>query len=126
MDTVSVRYIVDDVEDSIEFYTKQLDFKVLMNPAPGFAMLQRGGLRLLLNSPGQGGAGQSLPDGRKPQAGGWNRFQLEVEDLEATVAELRRHGASFLNEIVTGQGGKQILLSDPAGNLVELFQRAEQ
>jgi catechol 2,3-dioxygenase-like lactoylglutathione lyase family enzyme len=126
LDTVSVRYIVDDVEDSIEFYTKQLDFEVLMNPAPGFAMLQRGGLRLLLNSPGQGGAGQSLPDGSKPQAGGWNRFQLEVEDLEATVAELRRHGASFLNEIVTGQGGKQILLSDPAGNLVELFQRAEQ
>jgi catechol 2,3-dioxygenase-like lactoylglutathione lyase family enzyme len=126
VDAVSVRYIVDDVDEAIEFYTTQLDFEVRMNPGPGFAMLQRGDLRLLLNSAGQGGAGRSLPDGSRPEPGGWNRFQVEVDDLEATVQQLRARGASFRNEIVTGQGGKQVLLSDPAGNLVELFEPFER
>ncbi len=123
MDTVSVRYIVDDVNAAVEFYTTHLNFEVQMHPGPGFAMLRRGGLRLLLNSPGGGGgAGQAMPDGSRPQPGGWNRIQIEIEDLDATVAQLEDRGARFRNEIVTGQGGKQILLEDPAGNLIELFE----
>lgn len=120
---VSVRYIVDDVDAAIPFYTDTFDFTVDMHPGPGFAMLSRGELRLLLNKPGGGGgAGQSLPDGRAPVPGGWLRFQIEVPDIEAAVARLKAAGASLRSEIITGQGGRQILVDDPSGNPVELFQ----
>ena len=123
MAKVSVRYIVDDVDAAIGFYTRHLGFKVDMHPAPGFAALSRGDLQILFNRPGGGGgAGQSMPDGQVPTPGGWNRIQLEVDDLEATVGTLREAGARFRNEIVNGNGGKQILLDDPAGNPIELFQ----
>jgi catechol 2,3-dioxygenase-like lactoylglutathione lyase family enzyme len=122
MTAVSVRYIVDRVDEAIEFYTKHLDFQLDIHPAPGFAMLSRGNLRLLLNAPGAGGAGQAMPDGRKPAPGGWNRIQIEVEDLAAKVELLRQAGAHFRNDIVIGNGGKQILLDDPAGNCIELFE----
>ena len=122
MATVSVRYIVDDVEAAIAFYTERLGFGVEFNPAFGFAVLSRGDLRLLLNEPGAGGAGQPMPDGRKPEPGGWNRIQLEVDDLAGEVEALREAGAHFLNEIVGGRGGKQILLEDPSGNPIELFK----
>lgn len=122
MTMVSVRYIVNDVDEAVEFYTKQLSFEVQMQPAPEFAALQRGNLRLLLNAPGAGGAGQAMPDGRKPAPGGWNRIQLDVPDLANEVERLRKSGANFRNRIVTGQGGKQILLDDPSGNAVELFE----
>jgi catechol 2,3-dioxygenase-like lactoylglutathione lyase family enzyme len=120
----SVRYITDDVDAAVAFYVERLGFNVEMQPGPGFAMLSRGDLRLLLNQPGAGGAGQPMPDGRMPEPGGWNRFQIEVSDLEREVQELRAAGASFRGEIVTGRGGSQILLDDPAGNPVELFQPA--
>lgn len=119
---VSVRYIVTDVDAVIPFYTDLLGFTVDMHPAPGFAALSRGELRLLLNRPGAGGAGQAMPGGAVPQPGGWNRIQIEVDDLEATVTRMRASGASFRNEIVTGNGGKQILVDDPSGNPIELFQ----
>ena len=122
MSKVSVRYIVDDVDTAIPFYTSMLGFKLEMHPAPGFASLSRGDLQLLLNRPGAGGAGQAMPDRQLPSPGGWNRVQIEVDDLEATVAKLRGAGARFRNEIVTGNGGKQILVEDPSGNAVELFQ----
>lgn len=123
MDAVSVRYIVNDVPKAIAFYTTHLGFEVQMHPGPGFAMVKRGDLRLLLNMPaGGGGAGEAMPDGTMPEPGGWNRFQLEVEDLEAMVNRLRDAGAIFRNAIVTGRGGKQILVEDPAGNLIELFE----
>jgi catechol 2,3-dioxygenase-like lactoylglutathione lyase family enzyme len=128
MATVSVRYIVDDVDSAIDFYCQRLGFREQMHPAPTFAMLSRGDLRLVLTAPGGGpGGGQAMPDGTLPAPGGWNRFQLEVDDLEATVAELRGHGVRFRNEIVVGVGGKQILVEDPAGNPIELFEptRAE-
>jgi catechol 2,3-dioxygenase-like lactoylglutathione lyase family enzyme len=121
MATVSVRYIVDDVDTAIAFYAR-LGFREDMHPAPSFAMLSRGDLRLLLNAPGAGGGGQAMADGRVPEPGGWNRFQLEVPDLDAAVETLRAQGASFRNQIVTGVGGKQILIEDPSGNPVELFQ----
>jgi catechol 2,3-dioxygenase-like lactoylglutathione lyase family enzyme len=123
MTTVQVRYIVHDVDAAIVFYTRHLGFKLDMHPAPAFAMLSRGDLRLVLSSPNpQAGGGQSMPDGTRPEPGGWNRFAVEVDDLAATVDRLRRAGARFRNEIVTGVGGKQILLEDPSGNPVELFQ----
>ncbi|HTY60247.1 MAG TPA: VOC family protein [Bacteroidota bacterium] len=123
MAQVSVRYIVHDVDAAIEFYTKFLGFAVTMHPAPAFAMLSRGDLRLLLSSPGNvGGGGQSMPDGRKPEPGGWNRFEIVVEDLAAEVEKLRRAGVRFRNDIVTGIGGKQVLIEDPSGNPVELFE----
>ena len=123
MATVSVRYIVDDVDAALAFYRERLGFREEMHPAPAFAMLSRGDLRLVLSAPGGGpGGGQAMPDGTLPAPGGWNRFQLEVDDLEALVAELRGHGVRFRNEIVTGVGGKQILVEDPAGNPVELFE----
>lgn len=128
MATVSIRYIVDDVDAAIEFYCGQLGFAEQMHPAPTFAMLTRGDLRLNLSAPsGQGGGGQVMPDGTRPEPGGWNRFQLEVADLEATVDALRTSGARFRNDIVTGVGGRQILVEDPAGNPIELFEpsRAE-
>ena len=123
MATVSVRYIVDDVDAAIDFYCERLGFHEDMHPAPTFAMLSRGDLRLVLTAPGGGpGGGQAMPDGTMPEPGGWNRFQLEVGDLEETVEDLRRHGARFRNEIVAGVGGKQILVEDPSGNPVELFE----
>lgn len=123
MATVSVRYIVDDVDAAIAFYNRDLGFHVELHPGPGFAMLSRGDLRLLLSTPtGPGGAAQPMPDGRKPEPGGWNRIQLQVDDLVREVERLREAGAHFRNEIVAGFGGKQILLDDPAGNPVELFE----
>ena len=122
MATVSVRYIVDDVEAAISFYTERLAFSVEFNPGPGFAVLSRGDLHLLLNEPGAGGAGQPMPDGRKPEPGGWNRIQLEFSNLAREVESMRGAGARFRNDIVGGNGGKQILLEDPSGNCVELFE----
>jgi catechol 2,3-dioxygenase-like lactoylglutathione lyase family enzyme len=123
---VSVRYIVDEVGAATAFYSELLGFSIEANPGPGFAILSRGDLRLLLSAPGgPGGAAQAMPDGRVPEPGGWNRIQLEVADLEATVRTLRDAGAGFRNEIVAGRGGKQILLEDPAGNPIELFEPAQ-
>src|SRR5256885_9931981 len=123
MATVSIRYIVDDVDAAIEFYCGPLGFQELMHPAPTFAMLARGDLRLVLSAPGGGpGGGAAMPDGTLPAPGGWNRFQLEVGDLEKLVDELRARGARFRNEVVSGVGGKQILVEDPSGNPVELFE----
>lgn len=123
MATVQVRYIVSDVDAAIAFYTRHLGFTLVMHPAQPFAMLSRGDLRLVLSAPNpRGGGGQSMPDGTKPQPGGWNRFAIEVEDLAATVETLRNAGAHFRNEIVTGVGGKQILVEDPSGNPIELFE----
>lgn len=125
MSSVSVRYIVDDVEAATAFYCDRLGFTPEMTPGTGFAMLSHGELRLLLNTPGVGGAGQAMPDGREPEPGGWNRFQVDVDDLEGTVAALRSSGATFRNDITVGRGGAQILVEDPAGNPVELFQPAQ-
>ncbi len=123
MPTVSVRYIVNDVDASIAFYTEHLGFHVDSHPGPGFARLARGDLRLLLNAAtGPGGAAQPMPDGRRPEPGGWNRIQLPVEDLAAEVERLRKAGAHFRGDIVTGFGGQQVLVDDPSGNPVELFQ----
>jgi catechol 2,3-dioxygenase-like lactoylglutathione lyase family enzyme len=123
MATVSVRYIVHDVEAAIGFYTGHLGFSVQIHPNDMFAMLNRGDLRLVLSVPGApAGGGQAMPDGTLPQPGGWNRFAVEVPDLEATVAELRRDGVRFRNDVVTGVGGKQIIAEDPSGNPVELFE----
>jgi catechol 2,3-dioxygenase-like lactoylglutathione lyase family enzyme len=125
MATVSVRYIVHDVDTAIAFYGEHLGFEVARRPAPDFAMLARGDLRLLLNAVGGGGgASQPMPDGTSPDPGGWNRIQLEVEDLVGAVEALRDAGAQFRNEIVIGRGGSQILVEDPSGNPVELFQPA--
>ena len=123
MVSVSVRYIVNDVDEAIAFYCRLLGFTEVMHPAPAFAMLSRGDLRLVLSAPGGGpGGGQAMPDGTMPAPGGWNRFSLEVTDLESLVSALRAHGARFRNEIVTGVGGKQVLVEDPSGNPVELFE----
>lgn len=123
MATVSVRYIVDNVDTAIAFYCTHLGFQEVMHPAPAFAMLSRGDLRLVLSSPGGGpGGGQAMPDGTLPTPGGWNRFSIEVTNLEATVERLRAADVHFRNDIVTGVGGKQILIDDPSGNPVELFE----
>ncbi len=123
MSAVSVRYIVDDVQRAIDFYTTQLGFTVDLHPAPGFAALSRGDLCLLLSEPvGRGGAAQQMPDGRRPEPGGWNRIVLPVDDLEAEFGRLRAAGAVFRNDIVNGFGGKQVLLEDPAGNPIELSE----
>jgi len=122
MGTVSVRYIVADVDAAIAFYTERLGFAVDMHPAPGFARLSRGDLRLLLNRPGAGGAGQAAADARIPEPGGWNRIQLEVADLEATVKTLKSAGCRFRSDVVMGNGGKQALVDDPSGNPIELFE----
>jgi len=124
MPTVWVRYIVNDVDAAIEFYSR-LGFKLDMHPAPPFAALSKGELQLLLSAPsGQGGGGQAMPDGRRPEPGGWNRIQIRVQDLAHEVATLKGAGAHFRNDIVTGIGGKQILLDDPSGNPIELFEPA--
>lgn len=123
MATVSVRYIVRDVDAAIAFYCQHLGFTEVMHPAPAFAMLSRGGLRLALSAPGGGpGGGQAMPDGTLPQPGGWNRFAIEVTDLAGTVERLRSNGVRFRNQIVTGVGGKQTIAEDPSGNPVELFE----
>jgi catechol 2,3-dioxygenase-like lactoylglutathione lyase family enzyme len=122
MGKVSVRYIVNDVEEAITFYTEFLGFQVDMHPAPSFARISLENLHLFLNQPGAGGAGQTMPDGREPTPGGWNRIQIEVEDLEEIVSKLKNAGATFRNDIVIGKGGNQILLDDPSGNPIELFQ----
>ena len=119
---VNVRYMVDDVEKAVAFYTKFLDFEVL-NSFPAFADVARGALRLLLSGPASSAA-RPMPDGARPGPGGWNRIHLIVDDIDAEVAGLRDAGAQFRNDIVTGPGGKQILLQDPSGNVVELFQPA--
>ena len=122
--TVRVRYIVSDVDAALPFYTELLGFQIDMHPAPGFAMLSRGNLQLMLNRPGAGGAGQAMPDGQSPAPGGWNRIQLEVEDLVDTVEQLKRAGARFRNQILNGNGGQQILIDNPSGNPIELFHPA--
>jgi catechol 2,3-dioxygenase-like lactoylglutathione lyase family enzyme len=122
---VNVRYMVADVDDSVAFYTKQLGFDLLSSASPAFADVTRGNLRLLLAGP-QSSAGRPMPDGRKPGPGGWNRLHFIVDDIESEVARLRDAGVTFRNDIVTGPGGKQILLEDPSGNVIELFQPAER
>jgi catechol 2,3-dioxygenase-like lactoylglutathione lyase family enzyme len=125
MATVSVRYIVNDIDAAIGFYSRHLGFSVQMHPNDMFAMLTRGDLRLVLSVPGGGpGGGQAMPDGTMPQPGGWNRFSIEVPDLPATVSQLQRDGVRFRNKLVTGVGGKQIIADDPSGNPVELFEPA--
>ncbi|HEU4916259.1 MAG TPA: VOC family protein [Acidimicrobiia bacterium] len=122
---VSVRYMVDDVDQSIAFYTEVLGFEILTNFAPAFADLQRGNLRLLLAGP-TSSAGRPMQDGAKPGPGGWNRIHFIIDDLDAEVARLREAGGDFRNDIVEGPGGRQILLEDPSGNFVELFEPAER
>jgi catechol 2,3-dioxygenase-like lactoylglutathione lyase family enzyme len=123
MTTVNVRYIVRDVDEAIAFYTQHLGFRVEMHPGPGFARLARGDLHLLLSAVGgSGGAAQIMPDGRRPEPGGWNRIQIEVDDLAGLVETLQKGGAHFRNDIVSGNGGKQILLDDLSGNPIELFE----
>jgi catechol 2,3-dioxygenase-like lactoylglutathione lyase family enzyme len=120
--TASVRYIVDDVDSSVKFYTEVLGFEVIMHTPNAFAMLSKGNLHLLLNRPGAGGAGQSMPDGVKPSPGGWSRFQLEVKQIESVISDLKKKNAQFRNDLVTAPAGKQILLIDPSGNFIELFE----
>ena len=119
--SVSIRYIVNDVDAAIQFYTSALGFSVAMHPAPTFAALDRGEIRLYISAPGPGGGGSSV-DGETPAPGGWNRFQVEVDDLEKLHGELSRAGHAFKGDIIHGQGGDQALIKDPSGNLVELFQ----
>lgn len=120
-ETVNVRYLVDDVDQSITFYTQHLGFEILSNAAPAFADVKRGNLRLLLSGPASS-AGRPMADGTRPGPGGWNRIHFLVDDLEAEVARLRAAGLPFRNDIVEGPGGKQALLEDPSGNFVELYQ----
>jgi catechol 2,3-dioxygenase-like lactoylglutathione lyase family enzyme len=121
--SISVRYIVNDVDEAIDFYTGQLGFAVVMHPAPAFAMLAKDQLRLVLSAPGGGpGGGAAMPDGTLPTPGGWNRFALEVDDIDAVAKRLREAGVRFRNDIVDGVGGRQVLVEDPSGNPVELFQ----
>ena len=122
-DTVNVRYMVDDVDAAIDFYTNHLGFELISSAAPAFADVRRDALRLLLSGP-TSSAGRPMPDGRRPGPGGWNRIHLIVDDIAAEVARLRSAGLRFRNEIVTGPGGAQILLDDPSGNPIELFQPA--
>ena len=120
-DQVNVRYMVDDVQRSVDWYTQHLGFTLLSNAAPAFADVRRGALRLLLSGE-KSSAGRPMPDGEQPGPGGWNRFELVVDDLAAEVERLRRRGLEFRNDIVTGPGGSQILLEDPSGNFIELFE----
>jgi catechol 2,3-dioxygenase-like lactoylglutathione lyase family enzyme len=120
--SISVRYVVRDLDAAIGFYREALGFDVVMHPAPTFAMLSRGDLRLLLSVPSERAGGGQITASGRPEPGGWNRFQIEVDDLDGEVERLRTAGATFRNEIVTGVGGRQVLLEDPAGNCVELFE----
>ena len=120
---VNVRYMVSDVQQSVDWYTAHLGFEEISNAAPAFADVRRGTLRLLLSGE-KSSAGRPMPDGRRPEPGGWNRFELVVADLKAEVDRLRSRGLEFRNDIVTGPGGSQILLEDPSGNVIELFQPA--
>ena len=120
---VNVRYMVSDVQQSVDWYTAHLGFEEISNAAPAFADVKRGALRLLLSGE-KSSAGRPMPDGRRPEPGGWNRFELVVADLKAEVDRLRSRGLEFRNDIVTGPGGSQILLEDPSGNVIELFQPA--
>ena len=122
-ETVNVRYMVDDVDAAIDFYTQHFGFTLISSAAPAFADVRRGALRLLLSGPSSS-AGRPMPDGRTPEPGGWNRLHFVVDDIEANVERLRREGIRFRNEIIRGPGGRQILLADPAGNPIELFQPA--
>jgi catechol 2,3-dioxygenase-like lactoylglutathione lyase family enzyme len=122
-ETVNVRYMVDDVDEAIAFYTELLGFELLSNASPAFADVRRGNLRLLLAGPSSS-AGRPMPDGRKPEPGGWNRIHFIVDDIDTEVTRLRGEGATFRNSVVEGPGGKQILLEDPSNNVVELFQPA--
>ena len=123
MATVSVRYIVNDVDTALAFYCQHLGFKEQMHPAPTFAMLTRGDLRLLLSAPGEGpGGGQAMPDGTLPAPGGWNRFSIEVADLAATIDRLRQAGVHLRSDLINGVGGKQVVIDDPSGNPIELFE----
>lgn len=122
---VNVRYMVDDVEASMEFYTEHLGFEVRTNAAPAFADVTKGNLRLLLSGPASS-AGRAMNDGTKPGPGGWNRIHLIVDDLDAEIARLREAGLDFRNDVVTGPGGSQVLLLDPSGNVIEFFQPAER
>ena len=125
MSTVGVRYLVDDVREAADFYTEHLGFSVSFDALPAFVALDRDDLRLFLNAPGgPGGASQPMPDGRMPEPGGWNRFQLVVDDIDAEVARLKEEGVAFRNDIVVGRGGSQVLIDDPSGNAIELFQPA--
>jgi catechol 2,3-dioxygenase-like lactoylglutathione lyase family enzyme len=124
MSSVNVRYMVDDVEQAVAFYTNHLGFTLLSNAAPAFADVSRGDLRLLLSGPSSS-AGRPMPDGRRPEPGGWNRIEFVVDDIAAEVERLRRAGLHFRNDIVTGPGGRQILFDDPSGNPIELFQPAQ-
>jgi catechol 2,3-dioxygenase-like lactoylglutathione lyase family enzyme len=123
MSVASVRYIVEDVDAAIAFYTEQLGFAEVMRPAPPFAMLKRGDLQLLLSAPsGPGGGGQTLAGGRRPEPGGWNRFQLVVDDLEGEIERLRAAGVTLRSDLIVGVGGDQVLIEDPSGNPIELFR----
>jgi catechol 2,3-dioxygenase-like lactoylglutathione lyase family enzyme len=130
MTTVSVRYIVDDVDAAIDFYCRHLGFREDMHPDPAFAMLSRGDLRLVVVSPvpadHRGAGSRPMPDGRRQEPGGWNRFMLEVTDLAAAVEPLRAAGVRFRNDVVTGVGGRQVMIEDPSGNPVELFEPLRQ
>lgn len=124
-DIVNVRYMVDDVETAVDFYTRHFGFALKTNAAPAFADVVRGHLRLLISGP-TSSAGRPMPDGRTPQPGGWNRIHFVVDDIEAEVERLRAGGVSFRNDIISGPGGKQVLVEDPAGNPIELFQPANR
>lgn len=127
MKTVRVRYMVNELDPAVEFYTKYLDFQVKQERRPNFAMLSRGNLELVLSTPfGPGGAAKPMSDGRKAEPGGWNRIIINVDDLPAEVARLRKAQLHFRNDIVSGSGGSEILLDDPSGNPIELFQQAKQ
>jgi catechol 2,3-dioxygenase-like lactoylglutathione lyase family enzyme len=122
-DLVNVRYMVDDVEGAVDFYTEHFDFELRSSAAPAFADVVRGNLRLLLSGP-KSSAGRPMPDGRTPEPGGWNRIHFIVDDIDADVERLRSAGLTFRNDVISGPGGRQILLEDPAGNPIELFQPA--
>ncbi len=124
MSNISVRYIVDNVDAVLPFYTEHLGFQIDMHPAPGFAQLSKDSLRLLLNQPGAGGAGQAMPDGQTPTPGGWNRIQIAVDDLAGLVERLKAAGCTFRSEIINGNGGQQIIVNDPSGNPIEIFEPA--
>jgi catechol 2,3-dioxygenase-like lactoylglutathione lyase family enzyme len=124
MSTVQVRYIVDDVDAAMDFYVEHMGFSEVMHPSPNFAMLSRGDLRLALSAPGAstGGGGSTLPDGRVPEPGGWNRFAVQVDDVHEVVSRLRQAGVQLRSDVIEGVGGRQAIAEDPSGNPIELFE----